>query len=554
MTTQSPSFLQSVKKWLKNNALELCILLILVFAAYVNSLPNDFVSDDKAGIVSNSMIRSLPQIFSHPAVSLRYFMYYVTLNIFGVNPVPFRAVNILFHLGATLMLYLVVYLLSNKKIALFSAGVFAVHTMLVESVTWISAGSYPEYSFILLAATASYILSKRYAKLYYVSLALAGFAMMFSEKAIIFPGIIIALELSFYSIKKNWLRVLPFFAVVLLMGASYLLNIGPRLTVFHSDYYQPTNTWYNPLTQIPTAISSYVQMILVPLGYTLYHTETTYSVIEFVIRFIFTLFFFAAWIFSYFKNKFIFFWLSVFIIALIPTMTPVPIAWIVAERYAYLSTAGLIVVLSYLIYNLLTLKKLKLPPVSTWIVFGILVLALLVRTVFRNIDWTDEDHLWLAADKYSPHSYNNHNNLGDYYDRHGNYDMAIKEFKTAIALKADYADAYHNLANTYKEMGDFDNAMKYYEDALKINPTIWQSWHSIAEIFFTAKKYDLALKYMIKANEVSPNNPQIISNTGVIYKQLGDKEKAKEYFLRAIQIDPTYQPAQAALNSLTQGS
>ena len=48
----------------------------------------------------------------------------------------------------------------------------------------------------------------------------------------------------------------------------------------------------------------------------------------------------------------------------------------------------------------------------------------------------------------------------------GNLEKAVEQFKTAVELKPDYADAYHNLANTYQKMGRIEEAIRNYEKGL----------------------------------------------------------------------------------------
>ena len=117
----------------------------------------------------------------------------------------------------------------------------------------------------------------------------------------------------------------------------------------------------------------------------------------------------------------------------------------------------------------------------------------------RNIDWKDEDHLWLAAAKASPSSPQNHNNLGDYYARHGDLEKAAEEFKKAIELKPNYGDAYHNLANTYQKMGKIAEAIENYQKALSFNPRLWQSYQNLAALYFEQQDFESARENLEKA-------------------------------------------------------
>jgi len=166
------------------------------------------------------------------------------------------------------------------------------------------------------------------------------------------------------------------------------------------------------------------------------------------------------------------FFLSWLVIGLSPTLVPLGVAWIVAERYAYFGAIGIFILIAW---GLVSLSEKPKWIEAGWTITVIIICLLLVRTLVRNSDWQDQDHLWLAAERTSPTSPQNHNNLGDLYGRRGNLQLAEWHFKKAIELNPHYADAMHNLGNTYVRLGKLEEAIKMYEAALKNKPTLWQS-------------------------------------------------------------------------------
>jgi tetratricopeptide (TPR) repeat protein len=200
----------------------------------------------------------------------------------------------------------------------------------------------------------------------------------------------------------------------------------------------------------------------------------SFTTSQFTLKLIFALSYFLLLFFVFKRSKPIFFWLSLFIIGLLPSLTPFGVSWIVAERYVYLSAIGLCVSLGIL------LSKLKINylfPIAFIIIF-----ALATRTIIRNNDWQDQDHLWLAAAKTSPNSSQNHNNLGDLYSRRNNPERSIFHFQKAIELNPNYAEAYHNLANTYQNLNQIDLAIQNYQKALELRPTLWQSRQALDQL------------------------------------------------------------------------
>jgi tetratricopeptide (TPR) repeat protein len=52
----------------------------------------------------------------------------------------------------------------------------------------------------------------------------------------------------------------------------------------------------------------------------------------------------------------------------------------------------------------------------------------------------------------------------------GKYQEAISDFKNAIALKPDYAEAYNMLGFCTRKLGNVDEAFTYYDKALELKP------------------------------------------------------------------------------------
>lgn len=532
-------------KWFKNNWSYLLFFLFLILVTFGNSLNNAFLSDDLAEIVNNPNIGNFWfAITYHPLGFIRLIFYWLAFHLGGLNPIFFRSINIFLHIGVVFLIFAIFSRVYSKKLAWFVASIFAVHPAISEAVVWISGGGYPQYSFFFLFSFLFYLLSIKGKKYYWLSIFFFLFSFMSHPQMPLSLFLIFPLwEFTFGSFKKNWLKTLPFLFLSLIFLFVSLNAIPERTTTLATVHYEQLGV-DNPFVLIPISLSSYFELIFFPKTLTLYHSELFFGQLEFIIRALIVLTFFAGIIFSFKKNKFIFFWLSFFLIALAPTLTPFRLNWVVAERYLYLPSLGILAVVG------LGLDRLSRSTKFKWISYTlvmIILVALSLRTIIRNVDWKNEDNLWIATGKTSPSSPNTHNNLGDVYGRHGDKEAALKEFQTAIALKPDYGDAYHNLANTYRELNQPDKALENYQKALQFNPNLWQSYQNIAAIYFNNKQYDLAIINIEKAITINPNNINLRNNLGIVYLMKGDKQKAKEIFNLVLSADPQNQIALSGL-------
>lgn len=531
--------------WIKSNWPHLLLLLFLILVTYTNSLNNAFLSDDLAEIVNNPNVGNLKYaITSHPFGFIRLILYWLTFHIGGLNPILFRSINIFLHLGTVLIIYAIFNLLYSKRLALIVSAIFAIHPAISEAVVWISGGSYPQYTCFFFLSFLFYLLSKSNRKYYFASL--ISFILSFMSH----PQMPLALfltfplwELCFGNLKKNWKKSIPFLLITLFFLMLVLAGLPERETVLRTVHYQEKGI-DNPFVLVPVALTSYFELIFFPRILTLYHSELAFDTINFAIRAGITILFFAGILFSFKKNKFIFFWLSFFLIALSPTLTPFRLNWIVAERYLYLPIIGILAVAGLGLIKIS--EKLKFKHAGYFLVTLIIIL-LSSRTIVRNIDWKNEDNLWIATGKTSSSSPNTHNNLGDVYGRQGDKQKSLQEFQKAIELKPNYADAYHNAGNVYRELNQKDKALEHYQKAVQLNPNLWQSYQNIAAIYFENKQYDKALEFIQKAIKVNPENINLRVNLGIIYLAAGDKQKAKEVFNLVLSADPQNQFARAGL-------
>jgi len=538
----------ALKTWFGENYLILILLAVLVFASYLNGLKSEFLSDDIATIRDNAEITTTKFAFAAPFIFLRGFLYFVTANIFGKIPAAFRFPNILFHIGVTWLFYFLICKTVSKRVAIFSSAVFAVHPLLSESVTWISGGYYPMYGFFVLLSLVFYSLSKKTDKLYYWSLTAFLLALFTSERTVYLPGVLVVWEICFGNIKQNWKKTIPFFGLGMIWGLFFIWGrIGYRINELQTSYYQK-RTSQNPFFQIPVAISSYFELIIWPKALTLYHSEMNFSKINFAARFTITTAYFASLIYFFKKNKILFFWLAFFFITLSPFLTPLGISWVVAERYVYLGCVGIFIATGMLLEKIL--RKISKNSFLFYFLTALLIIPLQIRTIYRNVDWKNQDNLWLAAEKFSPSSPQNHNNLGDLYARWGQLDKAIKYFKRATELQVNYGDAFHNMANIYVQKNDFAAALFYYQKAIEFNPNIWQSYQNIGSIYFQQGRLDLAEESFKNALKINPQNPSLHYALGATYGNQKKTIEAENEFRTSLQFDPTNIQAQQALQQL----
>lgn len=539
------------KDWLKKYWKLVVLFSIIAFLTYTNSLGNAFLSDDIATIRDNPDVGNFSNVFygRFPFFSMIKFFQDIVFSLFRKNPTFFRLINVFSHIGSTSLILYLMTVFFGFPINIIVTGIFAVHTILSESVIWISGIPYSVGTFFTLISFCLYLNFRNNKKiiLYILSIFLYIFALQLNAKLISFVVLLGLYEILFNfkiaKIKNIVLSLLPFVIIVSIMTLSLLGAAQQRSHDLKTIHYQQSTT-ENLLLKVPVALGSYLSLIFWPEKLTFYHSELNFTKFQFLMLTFLTILYFGLLIFFFFKNKKIFFWLSLFILGLIPDLAPFGLGWVVAERYVYFSSIGIFVLIAYLINKLSVITK---KPVIQYVLLGVIVSSLCVRTFIRNFDWKDQDVLWLATDKYSPSSPQNHNNLGDLYGRRGQFEKSIEEFQKAVRLMPNYGDALHNMANIYVQMGKMDLAIENYQKALQFNPNLWQSHQNLGSIYFNLGQFSLAEEHFKKAVTISPQNSSLHAALGIILLSENKKEESIEELKIALTLDPNNEQAQNAL-------
>jgi tetratricopeptide (TPR) repeat protein len=104
-----------------------------------------------------------------------------------------------------------------------------------------------------------------------------------------------------------------------------------------------------------------------------------------------------------------------------------------------------------------------------------------------------------------------HLNLGVTYERNGELDNALKEYKKASKrLPA----AYLYIGNIYFQKKEFDDAESFYKKAIKKDPKNADAYNNLAWLYFIKREnLDEAEKLAYKAIEINPAKRNIYQDT-----------------------------------------
>ncbi len=102
--------------------------------------------------------------------------------------------------------------------------------------------------------------------------------------------------------------------------------------------------------------------------------------------------------------------------------------------------------------------------------------------------------------------YNNGLSLSDL----GKHSEALNEFRKAVSLRPDFAEAYNMIGFTYRKLGKLSDSLKNYEKALKLRPEFPQAREYLGETYLAANDLLHAMQnYLILKNAGAEEAPEL---------------------------------------------
>jgi len=133
-----------------------------------------------------------------------------------------------------------------------------------------------------------------------------------------------------------------------------------------------------------------------------------------------------------------------------------------------------------------------------------------------------------------------HFKLGLEYEKNGDFDTAVAEYRKALAIRPDFSWAHNMLGGVLERKGELDHALLEYQKAIDLEPGFAEAHFNKAIAWDKKGNQDLAILEYQKVLAFKPETPEVYNNLGAIYEQKGWTEKAEEEYKKAIQARPIF--------------
>jgi tetratricopeptide (TPR) repeat protein len=564
--------------FLKENTLKLvlaCVVIFTAFVFYIQSLTSGFIWDDldllfkplKAGENPYSFLFG-GKTFFRPVVRLLMAMDY---SLWHMNPVGYHMTNIVLHMINSLLVFVLAYqffmerTLSLTKLngsnddekrllwmSFFSAMIFAVLPIHIESVVWISGRTDLLATLFFLLAFLSFMIYGREGR--YEALILSSIFFLFSllskENAIAFIGVTFIYSLAVKMQKRDLLRAMTSF--LLALGAYFIfrnaLFLIEKLTMAPGESGAFFARGYSSglvVKKLFLGLGYYFGKLMVPLDLSLvprFPQSPLYIIV-------FAVFILAGVLFFIYGRRFELFLLFWIIITLSPSLLIIfsRVSEPLAERYLYLPSVGFILLMGAFFFHITGRKKIIVIFMAIWVFYA-------VSGVARLHDWRSDLSIWEDTVQKNPYSFHANLNYSAALMQAGTMEKARKVLQPMLSQKGlndyHYSRIYDLLGVIELEEGYYAEAEMYLDRSIRLHPRNEHAYYNLGLVYdkrsFSEHISDKKRKEFISkaiynyksAHDISPQFIQPQFNIGICYVRLDDHENAEKYLNMVIEADP----------------
>lgn len=435
----------------------LAVMLTLAFAAsWAGSWQGAFQYDDFQVIVGNPVVQSWTALSAdlghglRPVLKLSYWFSWVSGD---GDPRAFHAFNLAVHLANVLLVWLLAQRLyaiggldaaRSAMASLVAAGIFALHPLQTEAVTYLCGRSSSLMALFYLAAMLAWDRYLRLRQLRDLLLTWAAFLLAAGTKepALTLPVALLLWE-SLRRPSDGWRQRLLRHAPFWLLPLVALLLAVPRTG--YADFAIASLTerplWHNAMSQIHALVWQLRGLLLLRAPNFDPDLPVIHSVDASLCRdaALLLVLLLLAWRAACQRP-----WLGLcaawVVLQFLPTNSLMPRLDIANDRQWYLPLAGVAWALGWALTSWSRLR----PRVAVVLSLA-LPLALGLGTARRNMDYHSETALWQATLQQSPDKARVWNNYGVALRMEGRVEEAREAYRRALALDPAFAPARKNL-------------------------------------------------------------------------------------------------------------
>ncbi len=567
------------------------VLVILTFITYAPALRCGFIWDDDDHFTQNpamDSVHGLTQIWSSLAVSRYYPLtlttFWVERRLWGLQPLPYHAVNIALQAANAVLLWT---LLRRLRVpgAWFAAALWAVHPVCVESVAWVTELKNIQSGFFFFLSVLCFLMfeTDNERESYGLALGFGIAAMLSKPSTVVLP---LVLLLCAWWQRGHWRRadflpVAPFFGLAL--GMSALTVIEQHRWVQRAG---PAGWRLAPAERLVIAgkaVWFYAAHVLWPVKLMFIYPRWDVSAGSALSWLPFAgVIAVGALLWARRRQPWAraaLFGTGFFVAALLPVMGFFNVYsfryTFVADHFQYLASIGIIALAVAAAGRLVRGRG---PQIALGVGASAILIVLSWQhcAAFQNDGalWRDtlakNSGCWMAHDnlaksfilqgnlpearshseealRLDPDDVDGHNNLGIVLAGLGNVPEAAKHYERALEIDPDYAQVHNNFGLALVQLGKAPEAIQHYERALQIQPEFAEAHYNLGNALLQQGKLPEAIKEYEQAVRIRPGYASAHYNLGLALWRVSQPLAAISHYQEALRINPAFKEAHVNL-------
>lgn len=536
------------------------VLFVATFAiaASFSGLMNGFALDDVHIIFENHRVHGLSEAWRlfgqtywppeegaalyRPLTMLAFAVQWVTGN---GSPFPFHLTNLLLYAVVSVLVYRLALQVVSPTAALIGAILFAVHPVHTEAVANVVGQEELWVAALVLFGVARYIKVRRSAAFQLSDVVLLFFvylaACMFKEHAIVFPGLLVAAELTVIPddrplavrIKGVWKLFAALAVAAVIFVAARTMVIG-HVATGGSNVLLLGAPFTTRLFTMLNVFMEWLRLLIWPANLSADYSSkridvaTSFDASMLPALMVFASAIAIAWHLRKSKPAVTFglFWAGVTL--LIPSNLILVTGFVLAERSLFLASAGLAIcagVAGVELWRSMAVRG-RVPRLATVALFLAVLTLGGLRSSTRNVVWHDNERLFRQTVVDVPTSYRAHWMLAELLTDAGQTQEGLDEMLLAVVLgRKNDPGLLSFAADRFRMANQCPRAMGMYRKALDIDPTLPDLRFNASVCLLQLGKLDEA-KSLARQGLVSAGNDSHLQRVLVVADSLANLSKA----------------------------
>ena len=534
--------------------LALCLAALVIYAqtyryGFVAYDDETYVYENptvKKGLTSSGVMWACTAFDCSNWHPLTWLSHMLDCRLFGLTAGAHHLVNLGFHLANTVLLFVAFVRMTRRpwRSALVT-GVFALHPLHVESVAWIAERKDVLSTFLGLVTLLFYI---RYAAVpgvrRYVPVALVfALGLMAKPMLVTLPFVFLLLDIwplrrlawppAWQKLRRLLGEKVPLLAMVAAASVVTFMaqhESGAVMALARLSF-------KDRFSGAAIAYVSYIVKSVWPVRLAVLYPYQAYSPGKVLAALVILTAATAVALAWARRRPYILVGWLWYLGMLMPVIGLVQVgAQSMADRYTYLPLVGLSFAVVWFAADLIENRRL---PRLIAVVAACVVLVVFGAQAYRQARyWESSRTLFEHALRVTSRNPIIHNNLGVILGREGKHDEAVANYRKALALWPDYADANGNLGHEFLGLGRLDEAYPYLVKTLQLKPKSASAHADLGIVLAAQGKLDESRVHLEESLRLEPEKVEVHSNLAFVLQRLELVDEAIAHCKEALRLKP----------------